>query len=76
MMNMSTLEHDAKQFLKYLDATGWSEIGFGPDDNLDNIYVQDAHTIMRWFLEFKKDGKVADIEETIEFNEEAEDVGL
>ena len=75
-MNMSTLEHDAKRFLKYLDGTGWAEIGFGPDDNLDTIWVQDAHTIMRWFLEFKKDGKVADIEETIEFNEEAEDVGL
>ena len=72
----SMLEHDAKRFLKYLNATGWAAIGFGPDDNLDSIYVQDAHTIMRWFLEFKKDGKVADIEETIEYNRRLDDAGL
>ena len=70
------IEHEAKAFLKYLDATGWTEIGFGPDDNLDSIWVQDAHTIMRWFLEYRKHGKVADVEETIEYNRRLDNVGL
>lgn len=70
------LEHDAKRFLQYLDKTGWAAIGFGPDDNLDSIYVQDAHTIVRWFLEYIRRGEVADVEETIEYDRRLNDAGL